>query len=64
MSFFDAIRQADRDIDRAQARISEQKAGLQRLIVQGFPTQSATDALSRMPADLRLMTQRKLVMRE
>ena len=37
---------AGRRINEAQLRIKEQKARLQHMIVQGFPSQSADDLLS------------------
>ena len=43
---------ADRRIDEVQLRIKEQKARLQRMIVQGFPNQSAYDLLSRLYVNL------------
>ena len=43
---------ADRRIDEVQLRIKEQKARLQRMIVQGFPSQSDDDLLSKLYVNL------------
>ena len=43
---------ADRRIDEVQLRIKEQKARLQRMIVQGFPSESADDLLSNLYVNL------------
>ena len=43
---------ADRRIEEVQLRIKEQKARLQRMIVQGFPCQSADDLLSKLYVNL------------
>jgi len=43
---------ADRRIDEVQLRIKEQKARLQRMIVQGFPSQSTDDLLSKLYVNL------------
>jgi hypothetical protein len=43
---------ADRRIDEVQLRIKEQKARLQRMIVQGFSSQSADDLLSKLYVNL------------
>ena len=43
---------ADRRIEEVQLRIKEQKARLQRMIVQGFPSQSADDLLSKLYVNL------------
>ena len=43
---------ADRRIDEVQLRIKEQKVRLQRMIVQGFPSQSADDLLSKLYVNL------------
>jgi hypothetical protein len=43
---------ADRRIDEVQLRIKEQKARLQRMIVQGFPSQSADDLLCKLYVNL------------
>ena len=43
---------ADRRIDEVQLRIKEQKARLQRMIVQGFPSQSADDLLTKLCVNL------------
>ena len=45
---------AERQIRRTQLRISEEEAHLDRLIVQGFPTQALVDALHKMKAALRV----------
>ena len=42
----------DRRIDEVQLRIKEQKARLQRMIVQGFPSQSADDLLCKLYVNL------------
>ena len=46
---------AERQIRRTQLRISEEEAHLDRLIVQGFPTQALVDALRKMKAALRVL---------
>ena len=43
---------ADRRIDEVQLRIKEQNARLQRMIVQGFPSQSADDLLCKLYVNL------------
>jgi hypothetical protein len=43
---------ADRRIDEVRLRIKEQKARLQRTIVQGFPSQSEDDLLSKLYVNL------------
>ena len=43
---------ADRRIEEVQLRIKEQKARLQRMIVQGFPSQSDDGLLSRLYVNL------------
>jgi hypothetical protein len=45
---------ADRRIDEVQLRIKEQKARLQRMIVQGFPSQSADDLLRKLYGHLEI----------
>jgi hypothetical protein len=47
-----AVVLADRRIDEVQLRIKEQTARLQRTIVQGFPSQSADDLLSKLYVNL------------
>ncbi len=50
----------DRRIDEVQLRIKEQNARLQRMIVQGFPNQSADDLLSKLYVNLdKLQTGRR-----
>jgi hypothetical protein len=39
---------AERRIDEVQLRITEQKVRLQRTIIQGFPSQSDDDLLTRL----------------
>ena len=48
---------ADRRIGEVQLRIKEQKARLQRMIVQGFPSQSADDLLSKLYVNLNKLQQ-------
>jgi len=43
---------ADRRIDEVQLRIKERKARLQHMIVQGFPSQSADDLLTKLYVNL------------
>ena len=43
---------ADRRIGEVQLRIKEQKARLQHMIVQGFPSQSADDLLTKLCVNL------------
>jgi hypothetical protein len=43
---------AARRIDEVQLLIKEQKARLQRMIVQGFPSQSADDLLCKLYVNL------------
>ena len=43
----------DRQICEAQRRIDDQRARVQRMIVRGFPTQSADDLLSELCEALR-----------
>ena len=53
------INHTDQPISALQARIKDQKAYLNRLTVQGVPTQAATDALNKLSGDLRHLQQRK-----
>jgi len=51
---------ADRRVDEVQLRIKEQNARMQRMIVQGFPSQSADDLLSKLYVNLdKLQTRRR-----
>jgi len=50
---------ADPRIDEVQLRIKEQKARLQRMIVQGFPCQSDDDLLGRLYVSLDKLQQRR-----
>jgi len=45
----------DRQICDAQRRIDDQRARVQRMIVRGFPTQSADDLLSKLCEALRYL---------
>ena len=47
-----------KSISALQARIKDQKAYLNRLTVQGIPTQAATDALNKLSGDLRVLQHR------
>ena len=53
------IHHTDQPISALQARIKDQKAYLNRLTVQGVPTQAATDTLNRLSGDLLLMQHRR-----
>jgi hypothetical protein len=55
---------ADRRIDRIQLRIKDQKARLQRMIVQGFPNQTADDLLSKLYIDLHKIQLHRATMRD
>jgi hypothetical protein len=46
---------AEQAVGRMRARIADHKRGLNRMTVQGFPTQSATDALSKLCVELALL---------
>ena len=62
MSATHKIALAEWQIRRTQVRISEEEAHLDRLIVQGFPTQALVDALHKMKAALRVLQhQRRLI---
>ena len=43
-------------VSQARERVEEQRAKLQRLIVQGAPTQAAEDLLCKLNQDLRQLT--------
>jgi hypothetical protein len=49
------IHRTDQPISVLQTRIKDQKAYLDRLTVQGIPTQAATDLLNKLSCDLLLM---------
>jgi len=53
---------ADRRIGEVQLRIKEQKARLQHMIVQGFPSQSADDFLSKLYVNLDRLRQDRRTM--
>jgi len=46
----------DERLSQARKRVEEQRAKLQRLIVQGAPTQAAEDLLCKLSQDLRQLT--------
>lgn len=48
--------QIDERLSAARLRVEEQQAKLQRLIVQGAPTQAAEDLLCKLNQDLRQLT--------
>ncbi|HEY7086140.1 MAG TPA: hypothetical protein VH519_15125 [Hyphomicrobiaceae bacterium] len=43
-------------VSKARKRVAEQQAKLERLIVQGAPTQAAEDLLCKLNQDLRQLT--------
>lgn len=43
-------------VSKARKRVEEQREKLQRLIVQGAPTQAAEDLLCKLNQDLRQLT--------
>jgi uncharacterized membrane-anchored protein YhcB (DUF1043 family) len=47
----------EEQVSQARKRVEEQRAKLQRLIVQGAPTQAAEDLLCKLNQDLRQLTQ-------
>jgi hypothetical protein len=49
------VHQIDVQIRKIQTLIADQETRLQRMTLQGFPTQSATDSLNIMCADLQAM---------
>jgi hypothetical protein len=59
MSLAAKIASTDRQIREMQLRIREQKARLDRLIVQGFPTQPLVDAVRHLEARLLVLQQRR-----
>jgi hypothetical protein len=59
MSNHPRINEADRPLLQLEARLADQKAYLDRLTVQGAPTQAATDVLNKLSGDLRLMKRRR-----
>lgn len=59
MSLASKIASSDRQIREMQLRIREQKARLDRLIVQGFPTQPLVDAVHHLEARLHALQQRR-----
>ena len=59
MSLASKIASSDRQIRETQLRIREQKAQLDRLIVQGFPTQPLVDAVRQLEARLHALQQRR-----
>jgi hypothetical protein len=50
------IGQAEEQVREARKRVEEQKARLQRLVVQGAPTQAAEDMLCKLHENLRRIT--------
>jgi hypothetical protein len=50
------IGQAEQQVLEARKRVEEQKTILQRLIVQGAPTQAAEDVLRRLHKTLQRIT--------
>ncbi len=46
-----------------RTRIAEHKVGLNGMTVRGFPTQSATDALNKLSAELVLLERRAQLLR-
>lgn len=53
---------ADRHIREIERRVAEQRARVQRMIVQGAPTQSAEDILTQLCATLRQMQDQRRVL--
>ena len=58
MSHHRPSRLVDHDIPHMQTRIADHRRCLDRMTVQGFPTQSATDLLDEMCTELVLMERR------
>jgi hypothetical protein len=59
MSLAAKIASTDRQIRDMQLRIREQKVRLDRLIVQGFPTQPLVDAVRHLEARLLVLQQHR-----
>jgi hypothetical protein len=53
----------EQQIRLLQTRIADQKLGLDRMTVRGFPTQRATDLLNKTSADLQLLRQHPQILR-
>ena len=58
------IERAEQAVGRMRARIADHKRGLNGMTVRGFPTQSATDALSNLCVELALLEQRAQLLRD
>jgi len=50
------IERIEERVSEARRRVDEQRAKLERLIVQGAPTQAAEDLLCKLNQDLRQLT--------
>jgi hypothetical protein len=55
MSRHHQIERAAQEIRRMRARIADHRLGLNSMTVRGFPTQSATDVLNKLSAELVLL---------
>lgn len=56
-----SVHQIDVQIRKIQTLIADQEARLHRMTLQGCPTQSATDSLNIMCADLQAMRREREV---
>lgn len=64
MSHCHQIERAEQEIRRMRARIADHKLGLNGMTVRGFPSQSGTDALNKLAADLILLERRAQLLRD
>jgi hypothetical protein len=63
MSRHHQIERAEQEIRRMRARIADHRLGLNRMTVRGFPTQSATDVLNELSAELVVLERRAQLLR-
>jgi hypothetical protein len=64
MSYPHQIERAEREIRRMRARIAEHKLSLNGMTVRGSPSQSATDALNKLNAELVDLERRAQLLRD
>jgi hypothetical protein len=63
MSLSPSVAEAEKQMREARQRIGDQKARLQRMIVQGAPTQATEDLLAEMYRTLLTLRQGPRIMR-
>ncbi len=58
------IERTEQEIRRMRARIADHMLGLNCMTVRGFPSQSATDALNKLHAELICLERRAQLLRD